>query len=130
MKCRMCSQELTRAGRLCRECERELERARHAGAEIGEVAEVVALTGGDEQRRSRARLADPRTLVLLAFCVGGLAVGTVRLAGPDEAKPRTRSVMLDHVARAVPSPKAAVAAAPAPDRRAALAPARTDATNF
>jgi hypothetical protein len=34
MQCRMCSQRLTRPGKLCRECERELARARQATASV------------------------------------------------------------------------------------------------
>jgi len=53
-QCRMCSQRLTRPGRLCRECEHELQRARHVGLAIGELApavtcsEAVRMAGGSE----------------------------------------------------------------------------------
>ena len=41
--CRMCSQRLTRPGRLCRECERELDRARATAESAGNLSSALPL---------------------------------------------------------------------------------------
>lgn len=96
MQCRMCSQRLTRPGKLCRECERELDRARHVGASI---AELAATTPFDESHHRTAgwleRLRAPGPVVAAAFAVG--LAGAVALHVVDAAQTgvASRSIMLD-----------------------------------
>lgn len=98
MKCRMCSQQLRRVGRLCSECERELERARRADCVVGEPGEVVA--NADAHARAEAgfatKLRTPRNVIALAFCVGIAAAGGAGLVQHDSSR-TSRSVMLDFV---------------------------------
>ena len=114
----MCSQPLTRAGRLCRDCERELapparEGDRAADALEGVVAEAGARMVASARHAPRWRV---RNVLLLAFCVGALATLAAHLALDNRASPSsTRSVMLDRALRA----EAAVAA---PVQRNALTP--------
>ena len=98
MHCRMCSQRLTRPGRLCRECECELQRARYAGASIGDVAPVI---GAPETSRMAsvlglARVRAPRSIVAvaLAFAVGVAGTVSVHVARDSEAATPRNSVML------------------------------------
>jgi hypothetical protein len=95
MKCRMCSQVLTRPGKLCRECERELERARRADFAVDELAEIVMRSdAGAPVRGWSTKLRTPRNVIALAFCVG--IAGAVSAAFVQHDSSRTpRSVMLD-----------------------------------
>ena len=94
--CRLCSQRLTRPGRLCRECECELARARYAGLPIGELAPAVTsadtsrMAGGEWLRRARA----PGSMVAIAFAIGIAATVTLQLVERSEAAVAGASVML------------------------------------
>jgi hypothetical protein len=96
MKCRLCSQQLPRPGRLCRECERELERARHADVVVGDLAAVVTRTNADANARSgwTTKLRAPRNVIALAFCVGVAGAGSAVFVQHDSSRTH-RSVMLD-----------------------------------
>jgi hypothetical protein len=96
-QCRMCSQRLTRPGRLCRECERELDRARHAGVAIGELAPV--LSSLDASRIAGAGLRWPRppgALIAAAFAIGVTgAIALHAVESSSHATMATDSVMFD-----------------------------------
>ena len=97
MQCRMCSQRLTRPGRLCRECEHELKRAEHAGYSIGEASPLDALAQAQPLagREWLARLRAPGSVVTVAFAVGIAGAVTLHLADRSEAAQPRGSVMLD-----------------------------------
>lgn len=114
-QCRMCSQRLTRPGRLCRECERELDRARHAGVTVGELAPEVAVpdasrvAGFSAMRWPRT----PGTLIAAAFAIGTLCAIALHALEPSaHAAVATDSVMLvaPPAPRHVPLVKAPIAA--------------------
>jgi hypothetical protein len=118
-QCRMCSQRLTRPGRLCRECERELQRAHPAGLAIGELptavtsSETVRMTGGSEWL---TRLRSPVAVVALAFAIGVAASVAMEMNERPDAGGAHRSVMLGAAVRqtSIVSPgAAAVVYAPA-----------------
>jgi hypothetical protein len=101
MKCRMCSQQLTSPGRLCRECERELERARRADLVAGELAEVVTRSHAANARTGwTTKLRAPRHVIALAFCVGVAAAGSAGVVQHESSR-TARSVMLDVTATSV-----------------------------
>jgi hypothetical protein len=98
MHCRMCSQRLTRPGKLCRECERELARARQAAASVDGAATAMPDIEPDRLMPASALAAWQRRgvrvpLVVAAFVLGiGATAGVYtmeRTAGAGE------SVMLD-----------------------------------
>jgi len=111
----MCSQRLTRPGRLCRECECELQRVRHAELAIGELpppvtsSEAVRMAGGSEWV---ARLRSPVAIVALAFAIGVAASVAMQMNEGAEAGGVHQSVMLGAAARetAIVSPGAAATA--------------------
>ncbi|MEO8537329.1 MAG: hypothetical protein ABI533_07365 [Betaproteobacteria bacterium] len=77
MHCRMCSQRLTRLGRLCRECERELDAARAGADSVGAFA-----PGGDAVATRGHRLAWPPQLSSrIVLATGAFAVGLAAAAG-------------------------------------------------
>ena len=98
--CRMCSQRLTRPGRLCRECERELTRARMAGVPLepsgapatDEVARMAVTTrdmGGAPRLRGRA------PVVVAALAIGAAIAATLHASQRFDAADAPRSVMLE-----------------------------------
>lgn len=95
-QCRMCSQRLTRPGRLCRECERELSRARFAGLSVDESPLAVASpemlpTAGNPWL---AHVRAPASVVALAFAFGVAATVTLQVIERSEASVAHDSVML------------------------------------
>lgn len=102
-QCRMCSQRLTRPGRLCRECERELSRARFVGLSAGEPPLVAALpetmpTAGNEWL---AHVRAPASVVAIAFAFGVAATVTLQVIEHSEAAVAHDSVMLGSHAASV-----------------------------
>jgi hypothetical protein len=94
MQCRMCSQRMTRAGRLCRECECELERARQAGVTIGD-SEPDGSLDAPAPARWPARLRAPFAIVATAFVVGIAGAVALHVADASRGHVASRSVMLD-----------------------------------
>jgi len=102
-QCRMCSQRLTRPGRLCRECERELSRARYVGLSAGEPPLVAALPetlpmAGNEWL---AHVREPASVVAIAFAFGVAATVTLQVIEHSEAAVAHDSVMLGSHAASV-----------------------------
>ena len=96
MQCRMCSQRMTRAGKLCRECERELERARQVGATVGESArdafvDVPASAGWPWMLRA------PVVIIAAAFAAGVAGAVALHVADASRGRVASRSVMVDAV---------------------------------
>ena len=98
MQCRMCSQQLTRPGKVCRECERELARARHAAISVEGLETAMPEIEPDPLAPASALSASQRRglrvpLLVAAFALGiGATAGVYtmqRTAGAGE------SVMLD-----------------------------------
>lgn len=106
MKCRMCSQRLTRPGRLCRECERELERARSTAASVGDLSSAVPLIDA-----ARMATVDPvgwtggfrarPTVVVAAFSVGITIAAALHVVQGSQAGGKSESVMIDRDLRSV-----------------------------
>ena len=99
-RCRMCSQRLTRPGRLCRECERELDRARAIAASVDTLSPSMPLVdlarlaneppgGWAGQLRSRP------TVVVGAFAVGIAAAIAFYVVDVSHASAPGASVMID-----------------------------------
>ena len=59
-KCRMCSQRLTRPGKLCRECERELQRARAAAASVDTLSSAIPVIDAGRERGTGSASASQR----------------------------------------------------------------------
>ncbi|HEX6136336.1 MAG TPA: hypothetical protein VF059_01650 [Casimicrobiaceae bacterium] len=99
--CRMCSQPLTRPGRLCRECESELDRERLAAASIGDLgASLLPLEASrpaepGAQEGWQTRLWSRPLLVVGAFSIGLASAGTLYVAQRSLTPPGAESVMLD-----------------------------------
>jgi hypothetical protein len=97
--CRMCSQRLTRPGRLCRECERELSRARLAGVSIepcgvpatDEAALAMAARGTAGTRWLRGRA----PVVVAALAIGAAIAATLHASQRSDGADVPRSVMLE-----------------------------------
>lgn len=119
MQCRMCSQRLTRPGKLCRECEHELDRARYSGMSIDA---LVAQSGGGEASRLAepgwlSRVRSPGTIVAVAFAIGVGSAGLLRIVEMQSPTAPAHSVMPDvdapsllrDVAFDAPTPKSRVA---------------------
>ncbi len=133
MQCRMCSQRMTRPGKLCRECERELDRARFAGASVGELGAAVALidasrmagTGDGAGRLARLRSRGP--VIAFAFTIGLAGAAALHVAQRSSAAVTPGSVMLDrdisrvHARSFMPVSGHATGNAPVEDARAAQA---------
>jgi len=102
-QCRMCSQRLTRPGRLCRECERELSRARYVGLSAGEpplvaaLPETLPMAGNEWLAHVRA----PASVVAIAFAFGVAATVTLQVIEHSEAAVAHDSVMLGSHAASV-----------------------------
>lgn len=99
MQCRMCSQRLTRPGKLCRECERELDRARAAAASVDDLSSAVPLidAGGRTTAESIGwpQLRSRPTVLVMAFSVGlATAVAVYAVRGSHVAD-KPASVMID-----------------------------------
>ena len=132
-QCRMCSQRMTRPGRLCRECERELQRARFAGVSLGEIEPMVASAEASRLVANDwlARIRTPGSAIAVAFAIGVAATVALHVADNSEAAITHGSVMLDaqqvsHL-RQVSIASASAAAADDARRQAigALEPVRT-----
>jgi hypothetical protein len=96
MHCRMCSQRLTRPGKLCRECERELQRARDAGASVGELTPPAPMIGASRMAGTLlARLRSPGPVVAAAFAVGVLSAVSLHVVRYSTAATSPVSVMLE-----------------------------------
>ena len=91
----MCSQRLTRPGRLCRECERELDRERAAEDGLAAVVQLPGSAGGFEV----ARLGTPRArgaALIAAFAIGiAIAAGVYVTHGSPSTHAAGASVMID-----------------------------------
>lgn len=128
-QCRMCSQRLTRPGKLCRECERELQRARYAGLSIGEL--VPAPSAADASRMAGAhwiaRLRTPGSIIAVAFAMGAAAAVTLHVVENSEAAV-TRSVMLDARPQGLRQVSIVSARAASPDASAEAVPVAEAAT--
>ena len=117
-KCRMCSQRLTRPGRLCRECERELDRERAATDGLAAMVELPdAGDAGPEAANLGAR--PSRTVALLAaFGIGiGIAASAWVVHGTRSARDAGASVMIDRDLSGI-TPREV--RAPAPPQRSAV----------
>jgi hypothetical protein len=99
MQCRMCSQRLTRPGKLCRECERELDRARLAAASVDDLA--MALSPIDASRMAgggspwSARLRTRSSVIAVAFAIGLGGALAIYHAQHPAVSTTAGSVMLD-----------------------------------
>lgn len=97
MHCRMCSQRLTRPGKLCRDCERELDRARFAAASVegpGDLLPTFDASGAMATRSGWVALARPRaSIVAFAFVLGLTGAAAIYLAG--QTAPAQQSIMLE-----------------------------------
>ena len=100
--CRMCSQRLTRPGRLCRECERELSRARMAGLSLEpsgspatDEAPRMAMTVTAHDRGGRAWLRGRAPVVVGALAIGAAIAATLHASQRFDAADAPRSVMLE-----------------------------------
>ena len=95
-RCRMCSQRLTGAGRLCRECDHELARARALAEAVDGLAGVTPLAEAARAAEDRlawtTRLPSRPAMLIAAFVVGvGAAIAFYAM---DATGPRGGSVML------------------------------------
>jgi hypothetical protein len=133
MQCRMCSQRLTRPGKLCRECERELARARHAAASVEGLATSIPEIETDQlvvpSMVAAWRLRGMRVpLVVAAFCLGIGATAAVYTLQRTASADAGESVMLDRdSSRVQPRTFAPRMPRDADDARGALRPASTAA---
>ena len=95
MQCRMCSQRLTRPGKLCRECECELERARQVNvgdaAPEGALLEALSITSD----RWPSMLRSPGAIVATAFALGLVGAAALHVADASHVAVAPHSVMLD-----------------------------------
>lgn len=101
MQCRMCSQRLTRPGKLCRECERELGRARAVAASVDTLSGAVPLIDASRMAGTppadawRARLRSRPALLVMAFSIGLATAATAYVVQRTQAASAPASVMLD-----------------------------------
>jgi len=95
MQCRMCSQRLTRPGKLCRECECELERARYVdvgdAAAEGALLETLSITSD----RWPSTLRAPGAIIAAAFALGLVGAAALHVADASHVVVASHSVMLD-----------------------------------
>lgn len=106
MQCRMCSQRLTRPGKLCRECERELGRARAVAASVDMLSGVPLIdasrmAGAPPADAWRARLRSRPALLVTAFSIGLATASAAYVAQRTHAVSPPASVMLDRDLRNV-----------------------------
>jgi len=100
MQCRMCSQRLTRPGKLCRECDQELARARATAAPADRLSSVSSLIqASDAAREDRpawtARLGSRPALVAAAVVVSIGAAIALYSVERSPALGSAASVMID-----------------------------------
>lgn len=100
MQCRMCSQRLTRPGKLCRECGHELEQARLAGLPVDELAAVSPVDASrmpvaEGGARCFGRLRSRGSVLAAAFTIGVVGATAAHLAQRSNAVTAPGSVMLD-----------------------------------
>jgi hypothetical protein len=100
MHCRMCSQRLTRPGRLCRECEQELERARAAAASLDNLSSESPLIDTARQTVAEAvswteRLRSRPTVVVAALSIGIASALVLYVVQASHAAGKPESVMID-----------------------------------
>ena len=100
MQCRMCSQRLTRPGKLCRECDQELARARATAASAEGLSSVSSLIQASEAASEdrlawTARLGSRPALVAAAFVVGVVAAIALYSVEGSHASGSATSVMID-----------------------------------
>ena len=113
----MCSQRLTRPGRLCRECERELDGERAAADGLAAVVQLPDSVGGLEVARFDA-LRSGAVALVAAFAIGiGIAAGAYVLHGKHGSHDAGASVMID---RDLSGIKPRAVRAPAPPQRSAV----------
>jgi hypothetical protein len=130
----MCSQRLTRPGKLCRECERELQRAQAVAASVDDLSSAIPVidaagmaTADSLDWPGRMRSRPP--VVAIALSAGfAIAVGLYVIRGPNTAAP-IDSVMVDRDLSSVrprdlrapaPRPATAVSGVPAAQSAAAI----------
>lgn len=105
MQCRMCSQRLTRPGKLCRECERELGRARAVAASVDTLSvpliDASRMAGTLPADSWRARLRSRPALLVTAFSIGLATASAAYVAQRTHAMSAPASVMLDRDLRNV-----------------------------
>ena len=95
-KCRMCSQRLTRPGRLCRECERELDRERAAVDGLAAVVQLPDSGGLGPEAASLGALRSRTVALFAAFVIGiGIAASAYVVQGARSARDAGTSVMID-----------------------------------
>jgi hypothetical protein len=126
MQCRMCSQRLTRPGKLCRECDRELARARSLTASTeGLAAMPLPLDPSAIDMQDRlawtSRLTSRTAIVVGAFVIGSALAAALYTV--EHARASGESVMLGDLRHVEPVER------PAAARFAAVSaePARDDA---
>ena len=94
-KCRMCSQRLTRPGKLCRECERELDRERAAADGLAAVVELPDSGGAGPEAASLGALRSRTVALFVAFGLGiGIAASAWVVHGTRNAQDAGASVMI------------------------------------
>lgn len=120
MHCRMCSQRLTRPGKLCRECERELQRARTAAASVdtlsstGSLSDAARMASADSSSWVRKMRSHP-TVLVAAFSIGIATAATLHVVQRTHAAGKAESVMIDRDLRNI-KPRDYHAASRAPGR--------------
>jgi hypothetical protein len=92
----MCSQRLTRPGRLCRECERELDRERVAADGLAAVIELPDSPATDREAAWPAAVRSRPAALITAFVIGiGIAAGLYAAHGGRTTQDAGTSVMID-----------------------------------
>jgi hypothetical protein len=98
-QCRMCSQRLTRPGRLCRECERELERARAVAQSVGNLSSAAPLVDNARMAADSigwaARMTARPGVIAVAFSIGIAAAAALYVVQGSHAAGASESVMID-----------------------------------
>jgi hypothetical protein len=128
MHCRMCSQRLTRPGKLCRECEREVQRAQAAAASVDTLSSAVPLIDAaqlaDGSSGWTGRLRPRPSVLAVAFAVGMATVAAMYVMQGSQASARPESVMIDRdLSKVTPRDVRAATRAVARDDEPAAAPA-------
>ncbi len=131
-KCRMCSQRLTRPGRLCRECERELDRERAAVEGFAAVVQLPGSSGLDAEGSTSGALRSRTVALFAAFVVGvGIAASAYVVQGARSAPGAGTSVMIDRdLSSITPREVHAPVQAPRADVPAAVAVAHPAAPSY
>ena len=131
-KCRMCSQRLTRPGRLCRECERELDRDRAAVEDFAAVVQLPGSSGPGAEGATSGALRSRTVALYAAFVIGiGIAASVFVVQGARSAHGAGASVMIDRdLSSITPRELHAPVQAPRPDAPAAVAVASRAAPSY